>query len=231
MTVPGAVGAGRQFGAGPLARAAAAAYTLLVVEVLLALTAAPGLAVLVLLDRDASNIVVFAACAVPIGPALSAAVYALHRRRLDLTDLHPAAAFWRGYRLNAGPVLRIWIPMLAALAVIAVNLAYRSAAGVPVWWSVLLGGVAAVLAVAAANALVIASLFVFRTVDVARLAVYFLVRRPGVALGNAGLALLAGAVTVLTSEAVAMLLASVLAGGLLAVGRPMITDVERNFVA
>src|SRR5205085_1596571 len=107
----------------------------------------------------------------------------------------------------------------------------RAAAGVPGWWSAMLIGIAVVLAVAAANALVVTSLFVFRTVDVARLAVYFLVRRPGVALGNAGVVLLAGAVTVVASEAVAMLLAAVFAAGLLAAGRPMIADVKKNFVA
>jgi hypothetical protein len=219
------------FGTGPLARAAALVYTLLVVEALLALAVAPGLVVLVLLDRGPSNVVLFAACALPVGPAVSAAVYALRRSRLDLTDLHPAAAFGRGYRLNAGPSLRIWAPVLAVLTLVATSLANRSAAGVPGWWLVMLVVLAAALMLAAANALVIASLFVFRTVDVARLAVYFLMRRPGVALGNAGLLLAAGAVTLLLSEAVALLFAAVFAAGLLAVGRPMIAEIEERFVA
>src|SRR4051812_29804719 len=67
-----AVGAGRQFGVGPLARAAAFVHTLLVVELLLLATTVPGLVPLVLLDRDASNVPLAAACALPLGPAVSA---------------------------------------------------------------------------------------------------------------------------------------------------------------
>src|SRR3712207_5924688 len=91
-----------QFGEGPLSRAAAFVYTLLVIEVLLVVTSLPGIVPLLLLQRDASNVPLAALCAVPFGPALSAAVFALRHRRLDLTDLKPAIAFWRGYRLNLG---------------------------------------------------------------------------------------------------------------------------------
>lgn len=122
-----------QFGAGPLSRIAALVYTLLVVEGLLLAATLPGLVPLVLLDRDASNVPLAAACALPLGPALSAAVYALHRRSRDITDLRPAAAFWRGYRMNVLDVLRMWVPWLLLLTVIGVSLANFSAARVPGW--------------------------------------------------------------------------------------------------
>jgi hypothetical protein len=213
------------------ARASALIYTLLVVELLFLLTAAPGLVVLVLLDRDGSNAPLFALCALPLGPAASAAVYALRRRRSDLADLHPFADFLRGYRLNAIGVLKLWVPALAVLAILAVPLVHRAAAGIPAWWSALLLVLAAVVVLWSANALVIASLFVFRTADTARLAAYFLGHRPGVALGTAGLLLTGGAITVLASEAVALLPASLLIGGLLLVARPMCAEIEQRFVA
>src|SRR3954447_5063933 len=154
-----AVGGWERFGAGPLSRGAAFVYHLLVVEVLLLLTAGPGLVLLVLLDRDASNLPLVAACALPAGPALSAAVYALHHRQLDVTDLHPARTFWRGYRLNALGVLQIWAAWLLWVTVLAVGLANRAAAGVPAWWTVLLAVVAVVATLWMLNALVITSLF------------------------------------------------------------------------
>ncbi|GAA3454785.1 hypothetical protein [Dactylosporangium matsuzakiense] len=218
------------FGEGTLSRGSALVYTLLVVEGLFLLTAAPGFALLLLLDRDGSNVALFALCAVPLGPAVSAAVYALHRRRSDLADLHPAAAFWRGYRLNAVGVLKVWLPTVALLAVLAVSLVNRAASGVPLWWSALLLVIGAAVVLWSVNALVIASLYVFRTGDVARLAAYFLGHRPGVALGSAGLLLTAGAITVLASEAVALLPASLLVGGLLLVARPMCAEIERRFI-
>ena len=227
MTVT--TGARRQFGEGPLARAAALVHTLLVVEALLLVTTAPGLVALVLLDRDASNLPLAALCAIPLGPALCAAVYALHHRRLDLTDLHPAAAFWRGYRLGAAGVLRLWIPWLAWVTILGVNLAHLRGAGLPGWWAVPLVLVAVVATLWVANALVITSLFAFRTVDVARLAAHFLARTPAVALGNAGLLVAAVAVTALSSEAVLALLGSLLAAALLRTSRPMTTMVQREF--
>ena len=218
-------------GEGPLARASALVYTLLVVELLLVVFTAPGLVVLVLLDRDASNIPLAAACALPLGPALSAALYALHHRRRDLADLRPVAAFWRGYRINFRGALQVWVPWLAWLTIVAVNLAHFAAAGVPGWWAVLLVVVAAVATLAAVNALVITSLFAFRVADVARLAVAFLARSPGVALGNACLLVVAAGVTAISSEAVLGLLGSVIALALLRTCRPMIVEIRRRLTA
>jgi uncharacterized membrane protein YesL len=221
----------RQFGEGPLARVAATVYLLLVVELLLVLTTAPGLVVLVLLDRDASNLPLVAACALPVGPALSAALFALRHWRPDLTDPRPAAQFWRGYRLNLAAVLRIWVPLLILLTIVAVNLAHRDIAGVPPWWSGLLVLLGAVALLWGANALVISSLFEFRAADVARLAAYYLIRRPGVTLGNAGVIVAAVALTALASEAVLLLLGSVLSVVLLAACRPMTTEIRDRFTA
>jgi hypothetical protein len=228
--VSGAARADRRFGDGPLSRVAAHFYNLLVIEGLLLLTTLPGLVPLLLLDHDASNIPLVAACALPLGPALAAAVYALHRRSADITDLHPAAAFWRGYRMNVREVLRIWVPWLALLTVIGVSLANFSAAGVPGWWAALLVVIAGIAVLWLANALVIVSLFTFRTSDVVRLAAYFLGHRPGVTLGNAGLVILAGGVTYLASDAVLALFGSVLASMLLQTGRPMIAEIHEKFV-
>jgi len=220
-----------QFGVGPLARAAALVYTLLAVEFLLLLTAAPGLVALLLLRRDASNLPLAAACLAPAGPALSAALFALHGRHLDLADLHPAAAFWRGYRLNAWSALRVFLPWLALLAIVSMTLAQRGAAGIPGWWRVLLVVIAAIATLWLTNAMVITSLFTFRTVDVARLAAFFIGRTPKVALGNVSLLILAIAVTVLTNEAVPILLASVLGLVLLGNCRAMIEQVREEFTA
>jgi hypothetical protein len=219
----------REFGDGPLSHAVALIYTLLVIELLFLVTAAPGLILLVLLGRDASNLPLAAACAVPLGPALSAALYALRHRHRELTDLKPAAAFWRGYRRNVGGTLKIWVPWLVWLTIVAVTLANLGAAGVPRWWAVLLVIVAVAVTLWAANALVITSLFAFRARDVARLAAYFLVRARGATLGNACLLIVAAGITAVSSEAVLALFGSVLALALLRTSRPMITEIRREF--
>ncbi|KXK62107.1 hypothetical protein AWW66_10190 [Micromonospora rosaria] len=221
----------RQFGDGPLSRGAAHVHTLLVVGVLLVATTLPGLVPLVLLGSDVSNLPLVAACLLPVGPAVSAALYALRHQRPDLTDLRPAALFLRGYRANLGGTLRIWVPLLAWLAVVAVNLANLSAAAVPAWWGALLVLVGAGVSLVGANALVVTALFTFRTRDVLRLALYFLVRTPGVTLGTGLLLAAAVAVTVLFSEAVLALVGVLFVLSLLRIGDPMITIVEKEFTA
>ncbi|MGW0202677.1 hypothetical protein [Nonomuraea sp. NPDC003201] len=225
------VSAGRRFGEGPLSRAATLIYSLLVVEGLFLVATAPGLIALTLLGGDAANVPLVAACALPLGPALSAALYALRHRSRDLTDLRPAAAFWRGYRANVRGVLKVWVPWLVALAVVGTNLANFAVAGVPGWWAVLLVLVALAALLWAANALVITSLFAFRAVDVARLASYFLMRHPKAALGNASLLIVAGGITMVATELAPALLASAFAAALLWNSRPVIAEVEREFTA
>ncbi|WP_327038271.1 hypothetical protein [Micromonospora maris] len=219
----------REFGAGPLSRVAALVYTLLVVEVLLLVCAAPGLVALFALERHVSNLPLVAVCAVPLGPALSAALYALHHQRLDLTDLHPARLFRRGYRVNLVGSLLVWVPMLMWLALLAINLVNLTAVGLPRWWVVPLLLVAAGVAVVGVNALVITSLFAFRLRDVLRLAGYFVLRTPAVAVGTALLLVAAVVLTLVTSEAALAALGSVLALALVRGGEPMTTAIRQEF--
>lgn len=60
------------FGTGPLSRAAALIHTLVTVEALLLLTAAPGLAGLFLLAPDPANLPLAAFCLLPLGPSAAA---------------------------------------------------------------------------------------------------------------------------------------------------------------
>jgi hypothetical protein len=221
----------RQFGEGPLARATAPIYSFLVLDLLLLATTLPTLIALVVLERDASNAPLAIACALPVGPALSAALYALRHRSRDLTDLRPAAAFWRGYKMNVGGVLRLWVPYLAGMALIAENLTHAQAAAVPGWWRTALVVIAVAATLWMINTLIITSLFAFRAVDVARLAAYFLGRTRGATLGNLGLLIAAGAVVEVFSEAVLALFAVLFAAALLHVCAPLTDQVEKDFTA
>ncbi|MEV1159009.1 YesL family protein [Micromonospora chokoriensis] len=225
----GAAQTWRQFGDGPLSRITSRVYILLVVELLLLLTTLPGLLPLLVLGRDPSNLPLAALFLVPVGPAVSAALYTVRHQRTDLTDLRPAALFWRGYRTNVSGVLRVWVPTLVWLTVLAMNLAYRDAVGLGSWWSVPLVLLAVGVTLCASNALVITSLFDFRTRDVLRLAVHFLVRTPGVTVGTALLLAAATGVTAVFSEAVLAMLGSVLVLALLRVGDPMVDLIRKEF--
>lgn len=225
------ISAGRDFGEGPLARVTSVVYRLMTIDLLMIVAVLPGLVPLVLLSRDAADAPLAVACLIPVGPAVSAALFALRQHRGDITDLRPAAEFRRGYALNVGGVLRLWLPYLAAMSVIAVDLAHVKASGVPGWWAAITVVLAAAATLWMANALVISSLFSFRTRDVARLAAYFLGATRSVALGNLCLLIVAVGVIDLASEAVLALFGVFFIGALLRSAQPMITRVKEEFTA
>ncbi|MFF1293724.1 MULTISPECIES: hypothetical protein [unclassified Streptomyces] len=217
------------FGIGPLSRAAALVHTLVTVEALLLIAAAPGLAGLFLLGPAPSNIPLAALCLLPLGPACAAALYALHHRDRDLTDLHPARTYWRGWRLNALPALKLWTPLLTWLTVIAFTLTHFSATGLPGWWAVLLAAIGLGSLLWGAHALVLTSLFSFRARDTARLAGYFLFRHGRATLATVSLLVLTAAGTALLTEALPALLAAPLLLSLLHGGRPVIAETQEDF--
>jgi len=217
------------FGDGPLSRATALIHTLVTVEALLLAAASPGLAALFLLGPDASNLPLAAVCLLPLGPALSAALYALHHRDRDLTDLHPARAYARGLRINSLPVLKLWAPLLGWLTVIAFTLTHFSATGLPGWWALLLAGIGLASLLWGAHALVLTSLFAFRARDTARLAAYFLFRHGRATLAAASLLALTAGLTALLTEALPALLAAPLLLSLLHSSRPVIAETQEDF--
>ncbi|MEU0389803.1 hypothetical protein [Streptomyces chartreusis] len=219
------------FGTGVLSRAAGLIHTLVTVETLLLLATAPGLAGLLLLGPDSANLPLAAVCLLPLGPALSAALYALHHRSRDLTDLHPARTYARGWRLNTLPALKLWAPLLAWLTVIAFTLTHFSATGLPGWWAVLLAAIGAGSLLWGAHALVLTSLFAFRSRDTARLAAYFLLRHARATLAAASLLVLVAALTALLTEALPALLAAPLLLSLLHGSRTVITETQEDFTA
>lgn len=222
----------REFGDGVLARGAAAVHRVLVIELGLLVTAAPGLLLLAALVPDTSNAPLAALALVPVGPAVSAAVFAW-RASLAEPGLEPLRHFLRGYRANALDVLRWEVPALALLTVLVTNLAHLEVAvPAPAARAVVQGVLLVVLAATvlwSAHVLVLTSLFRLRTRDAARLGLHHLGRR--VSLGAASLLVLAGGVVVLTSDWVLALLGSVFALLLLHSARPMIADVEEDLTA
>jgi hypothetical protein len=219
----------REFGHGPLSVLSSFVYTTLVIGSQIVAASLPGIIGLFFLARDLGNIPLVAVCALPFGPALSAAVYALHHRRSDPAELRPFRQFWHGYRVNWRAVLPLWTLGLVWLTIIAITLANFWIAGVPVWWAWLLAVIAVLVALWLVNAVVIASLFTFRFRDTVRLAWEMIPRTPVATLGNAG---------VLAAATVLLLLAGDLALALLSVffvlmivgaARPTIDLVKREY--
>jgi hypothetical protein len=219
-----------EIGPGILSRASAVVYWFLVIELMLVLTTGPGLVLVLFLAGDAANAPLIALCFAPVGPALSAALFAW-RVFLSDRDLAPARHFLRGYRLNWLDVLRWWLPVLAALTVIGFTLANLGHAGVPRGYGIVLLVIAVGLLLFSANALVLSSAMALRTRDTARLAYHYLIARPLVTLGALSLLVCVGGLVVLVSDWVAPLLASPFTLALLRNADPVLRDAIERFTA
>ncbi len=148
-------------------------HWMLVVGAAILISCAPTVVLVPWLVADTSNLPLLGLLLLPVGPAVAAAVFAWDRRRAD-PDTAPLPQYLRGYRMNLGDSLRVWLPVLALLVVLGVNIANRGAVG----GGEVLAAVAVVVALVAVlwtgHALVIAALFSFRWRDTARLAAYHL---------------------------------------------------------
>lgn len=219
----------RDFGRGPLSRGSALIYTLMVVEAMLILTSLPGLVPLYFVLQAAPHVLLAGACAIPVGPALSAAIFTLRHHSTDLADLRPMRQFWRGYRLNWRAVLPVWLIGLGWILAIGITLANFRAAGVPVWWAVVLSLVGVLAVLWLTNALIITSLFDFRTLDAIRLAWELIPRQPVTTLGVLGVLLAAVLLGFVTAEIVVGLLGSTFLLALVRTSRPMIDFITAEY--
>ncbi|MDP9794871.1 putative small integral membrane protein [Catenuloplanes nepalensis] len=226
-----------------LARAAALVHRLLAVGAWTLVACSPTVAAGLALGGDVTNVPLLGVAALPVGPAVAAALSALAAHRPDLADLHPAADFRRGYRLVFGRAVRLWAPFLALLTIVAINLTHLDVAGVPGWWAVPLAliGVTACLWVAVALTLVALSpgpvpadaaepvpADAAEPVPagaaepasvIARRAARLLMARPGVTLAVAWLLVVAAGVTLAWSEAALLIAAPLLLFALLEIVR------------
>lgn len=183
---------------------------------------------LVILAPDVSNAVLYAVCALPLGPGLAAVLYAV--ARLD-ADAAPSTIFFRGLRQGWRQSLSLWAPVVAACAVILVDVGAPSRVrGGGLWWvlAVILVSLVAVPWVWLSQT--IAAQFSFRTRDVARLALFYTVSRPLVSLALVAVTAAELILVVWTFDWVPAALASPV--GLLVVGlaRPALAHLRAHFL-
>ncbi|NYE21427.1 DUF624 domain-containing protein [Microbacterium immunditiarum] len=213
-----------------LGRLATPVYWYLVVAAGFLLAAAPGLVASALVAPVVSNVPLFALCAVPYGPAFSAALYAL-RDGTRGEEQNPWPRYWRGWRLNVIDVLWVWVPVLAIGALIGIGIAFGPAVGVASVFIVISWIVLLFVALWTVFAIIIASLFSFRARDIFRLSLYYMAGRPLATLGFASLLVLAVAVVFFASGWALALLASAFAGLALFTARPVTRDIRERFIA
>ncbi|PYI39421.1 hypothetical protein CVS30_05540 [Arthrobacter psychrolactophilus] len=218
-----------EVGQGILSRMSASLYRFIVLAGFLALMCAPTLVLWTLLGANAANSAFFVIALLPVGPALSAAVYGL-RAWTATPDLSPARALWQGYRTNFRDTMKWWTVVVAVATVLIVNIVFADA--VPLGSAIRPVALIALLLVGlwAAHLLIVASLFSFRTRDSMRIAALELFGQWRVSLGFAALFLVALATVHVGSELALLVLAWAFMAVLWLIAQPLINDVSRRFI-
>jgi uncharacterized membrane protein YesL len=232
-----------EYGSGPLFKAAGAVYGVMVGDALLVLSnillaLAPVLVTSVNAASDAAGgdsfaggVVVLVSFAL-LGPSLVAAAYAFNRL-LSGEETGVFRDFFRGYRSNFRQALLVWLPYLAVLAAIALNLAYLpgSLDGNPAQAAARTGllGLGLMVCTAAVNALLLLSRFTFRIRDIYRLSLYGLGAQKRVSLGNAGILFVTAFLLTATSVALVLFVGGAVAYLICLNSRPLLTFVEQRF--
>ena len=212
-----------------LARIADALYWFVIIDLLLVLCSAPTIVVWMLLAPEASNLPLYGASLVPVLPAATAALWAWRARSED-PDPVPLVRFLRGYRLNLLDSLKVGVPGLAILIVLATNVTYGEATGTSALsLAFLLLGL--MVGAVMLRSLSIVSALSFRFVDVLRLSIFTLLTMPLRTLALLSLAILVAGISLFVGDYAFLFLASVLTCVLQHSERPVIARLREQFVA
>lgn len=200
----------------------------LALHVWVLVASAPLIIGLPFVSADPSNIPLFALLALPVGPAVSAAIFAWQQMARD-TEKSATHFFWRGYRLNWLDALVFYGIGLVFIAILATNLTHADAAFggsvLPAVWIAL----GLLISLVVLNAVVISALFSFRRLDVFRLAVFHLGSSWRSTLGFIAILICVGAAMILISEWVLFVLAGLITWFIWVQARPLISSVEQRF--
>ncbi|UFU03490.1 glycosyltransferase [Ruania suaedae] len=217
-------------GRGALGRTTLAIHWALVLTVCCGVAAAPGLVALGLLDGAASPWAVGLAL-LPVGPAVSATLYAWREQVRSEEHTAPWRAFRRGYARGVVDVLRVWVPALAVLTLIGSSALAVLAGGAPRGYLAPLAVLAVLVLLASIQALVIATFFSFRTRDALRLAVHHVFRMPATTVSVLALVICAVGVLWLAGDGVLVLLGGVFAFALRHADTALVAHIERHYTA
>jgi len=219
-----------EIGRGLLSRGAAVVYRMLILEIQLLLATLPTVAVVLLLDRDPSNLPLFVLALLPVAPALVAGVSAV-RGATRADDLSPGRHFFRAYRRDLGATLSWAVPCSLVLAMLTFNLVHLDDVdgGAVMRPAVLL--LAALVIVWAGHMIVLTAGFRFRTRDAARIALTGIIPGRGYSLGVLSLVVVAAFVVLTVSEVILLLFLWAIVGLLALMARPVFARITDRFTA
>ncbi|WP_251549787.1 YesL family protein [Neobacillus muris] len=182
------------------------------------------------LQPSISNLTIYFLALIPTGPAISALFYSLGKLIRE-KELSPLRDFFYGYKINFKDTLKFWLPFLAVLFILLVDLHYFNSKGSILYLilSVVFLVAIIVLLVLTLNAFLINAGFVFRTKDLWKLSVYYSFKKRKVTFGNIGIVIITLFLSAVTTDFLVVLAASLIGYVFLVNSKDLLEDIQQNF--
>ncbi|GIN57035.1 hypothetical protein J8TS2_13540 [Lederbergia ruris] len=182
------------------------------------------------LEPELSNMILIFIALIPTGPAITALCYVMDKLVRE-KEISPTRDFFYGYKINFKDTLKVWLPMLAAIFILIIDLQYfyqESTKINQIMAIVFLVGLGFLICILL-YVFPITAKFKFRMRDVFKLSFYYSFKKLKITTGNIGILIIALFLMIITTDFLFIFIASVLSYVLTLNSRAVIDDIEENY--
>ncbi|MFS0615068.1 YesL family protein [Lederbergia ruris] len=182
------------------------------------------------LEPELSNMILIFIALIPTGPAITALCYVMDKLVRE-KEISPTRDFFYGYKINFKDTLKVWLPMLAAIFILIIDLQYfyqESTKINQIMAIVFLVGLGFLICILL-YVFPITAKFKFRMRDVFKLSFYYSFKKLKITTGNIGILIIALFLMIITTDFLFIIIASVLSYVLTLNSRAVIDDIEENY--
>src|SRR5690625_239706 len=183
------------------------------------------------LEPVISNLIFYFLALIPTGPSIGALYYSIsiiiHEK-----DLSPTKDFFYGYKINFKDALKLWLPLLAIIFILILDIQYFNAEQTVM--NQIQGGIILVILlvilVISLYAFPIHATYNFRMRDIYRLSVYYSFTKIRATLGNISFMIITIFLMYITSDLIIILLISPVSYLMMLNSKEVMIDIKENFV-
>jgi len=221
----------KEFGQGAFSTFTNHVYWLMVVNFYFVFSNIIFLSFYFTLEPVISNITIYFLALIPTGPSIAALYYSISKI-IHEKDLSPTKDFFYGYKVNFKDALKLWLPLLAVIFVLILDIQYFNAEQTVM--NQIQGGIILVILlvilVISLYAFPIHATYNFRMRDIYRLSLYYSFTKIRSTLGNISFMIITIFLMYMTSDLIIILLVSPVCYLMMLNSKEVMTDIKENFV-
>lgn len=177
-----------------------------------------------------SNMILIFIALIPTGPAITALCFVMDKL-IQEGEISPTKDFFYGYKLNFKDTLKVWLPLLAAIFILIMDLQYfyqENTTFNQIMAIVFLVGLGFLIGVLL-YVFPITAKYKFRIRDTYKLSIYFSFKQIKITTGNIGILIIAVFLMFITTDFLFLFIASILSYLLTLNSRKVMEEVQINY--